>query len=314
MNAVSRIPVLLVAYNRPDSVVRALKTIKNAGSRRLYVAVDGPKAGSSADFGRVAEVLRIIGNELEDEDSLVRIRERNLGLRESMIDALDWFFSCEESGIVLEDDCIPQSGFFDFCDAAITKYAENYSVGLVTGTNLQHGSVRGEYSAYFSRYAHVWGWATWASRWRSFDRTISFWPRWDFQAFCETSGISKLEGRYWVRRFRQVYEGASTSWAYAWLASMWFHRMSCVTPNIPLVENIGVGIYSTHTKYSLDPPFVSQELSQPFLFSENVEIDRVADSFVFENHYGGREMRFPGALRRIPRIPRRVWRWIQALK
>ena len=32
--------------------------------------------------------------------------------------AIDWFFEKEESGIILEEDLIPSSSFFLFCDYA----------------------------------------------------------------------------------------------------------------------------------------------------------------------------------------------------
>ena len=43
---------------------------------------------------------------------------------------------------------------------------------MISGNNFQGNTRRGDYSYYFSRYAHVWGWATWRRAWLNYNFEI----------------------------------------------------------------------------------------------------------------------------------------------
>jgi hypothetical protein len=70
-------------------------------------------------------------------------------------------FEQVERAIILEDDCLPDPSFFRFCDEMLERYRDNNRVSLVSGGNLQFGQQRGTGSYYFSKYTHIWGWASW---------------------------------------------------------------------------------------------------------------------------------------------------------
>jgi hypothetical protein len=71
---------------------------------------------------------------------------------------------------------------------------------------------------------------------------------------------------------------------------------------VNLVSNIGFGPDSTHTA-SPDSPLAGMptrplgELTHP----EVIEADSAADRYVFDYTFGGRHLRFPRSLLRIPR-------------
>ena len=70
-------------------------------------------------------------------------------------------FKNEDKGIILEDDCVPNSDFFFFSAELLIRYENNKEIQMITGDNFQDGIIRGHGSYYFSKLTHVWGWATW---------------------------------------------------------------------------------------------------------------------------------------------------------
>ena len=49
---------------------------------------------------------------------------KNLGCRNSVRKGIDWFFKYNYFGIILEDDCLPNKSFFEFC-SKINKIYKN---------------------------------------------------------------------------------------------------------------------------------------------------------------------------------------------
>ena len=62
-------------------------------------------------------------------------QNKNLGCRKGVTAGIDWFFSNEEMGIILEDDCIPSLSFFQFCDQMLLEYQFNEKVFMISGHN-----------------------------------------------------------------------------------------------------------------------------------------------------------------------------------
>jgi hypothetical protein len=47
---------------------------------------------------------------------------------------------------------------------------------MISGNNFQFGRKRTAYSYYFSRYPHIWGWASWRRAWDNYDVDMKMWP------------------------------------------------------------------------------------------------------------------------------------------
>ena len=39
----------------------------------------------------------------------------------------------------MEDDCVPQIGFFKFCEKMLIKYSSNNNIAHISGCNLYYG-------------------------------------------------------------------------------------------------------------------------------------------------------------------------------
>ena len=92
---------------------------------------------------------------------------------------IDWFFSYEAAGIILEDDCLPTEEFFRYCDVMLDKFKDNNKIYAISGNNFinsHHLKINLEISI-VSIYPNFWGWATWAKSWSSYDINLKNWKK-----------------------------------------------------------------------------------------------------------------------------------------
>ena len=302
--------VLFLVFNRPDVTAQVFEAIRKAKPPRLYISADGPRADRAGEAEKVAKVREI--STAVDWSCEVRtlFRKENFGCKYAVSGGITWFFEQEEQGIILEDDCLPHPDFFCFCDELLELYAYDERVSVITGNNFQNGQPRGEASYYFSKYNHCWGWATWRRAWQHYHGGLPFWPEWSQSNDWRKKTSDNVERGYWSKIFERVREGRIDSWAYPWIASVWYQGGLTATPNVNLVSNIGFGPDATHT-VSSDSPFAGMATKpiRKIRYPVAVEQDAVADRYVFDHHFGGRFSRFPLSLLRIPiRVARFLYR------
>jgi hypothetical protein len=284
--------VLFLVFNRPDTTAQVFKAIRRAKPPRLYVAADGPRADRAGEAEKVAKVREIATAVDWPCEVKTLFRDENLGCKYAVSGGISWFFDHEEQGIILEDDCLPHSDFFTFCETLLDRYATDDRIWVITGNNFQNGARRGEASYYFSRYNHVWGWASWRRAWQKADMNIRFWPEWKASAAWKEFWTDSLTRKYWEKIFDRMHRAEIDTWDYPWTASVWYHGGLTATPNVNLVSNIGFGPDSTHTA-SADSPLAGMvtvsigKLQHPSAVIQNSDADR----YVYEYAINGRNTR-----------------------
>jgi hypothetical protein len=286
--------VLFLVFNRPDTTIKVFEKIRETKPSRLYVAADGPREGYSDEKEKVMKVRKIATNVDWPCELKTLIRDKNLGCKKGVSSAITWFFEQEEQGIILEDDCVPHLDFFSFCENLLDRYFLDERVSVVTGNNFQNSKWRGDASYYFSKYNHCWGWATWRRAWKHYQGDINFWPKWKISDAWKKYTPDKIERKYWEKIFDSCYAGQIDSWAYPWTASTWYKNSHTATPNVNLVSNIGFGNDATHTKSTNHissnlKTFDLKNIIHPKKIYRNIQ----ADLFDFNNHFGGKNFRFP---------------------
>jgi hypothetical protein len=290
-----RSPVLFLIFNRPEPTQRVFQAIRAARPPRLYVAADGPRADRAGEAERCEAARRVV----QDIDWPCRVetlfRSHNLGCKQAVSHAVDWFFEHEEEGIILEDDCLPDPTFFPFCEELLAHYRDEQSVALICGANFQFGRTHGDASYYFSRYVHIWGWASWRRAWRLYDRDIKCWPQFRSNGALERIlGSRSREISYWRRIFDSVHAGKIDTWDYQVNLMLWANAMVSVLPQRNLVSNIGFGAEATHTRDAsrcANLPLRSMEF--PLRHPPVVQTCASADD------YTGRELFFRGLPSRV---------------
>jgi len=161
--------------------------------------------------------------------------------------AIDWFFENEEEGIILEDDCLPCQSFFWFCEELLDRYRGDVRIMAVSGDNFQKAPARNEFSYYFSRFNHCWGWASWRRAWLHYEKDMQSWPYILDNGYMQDILLDKAATKYWSKMFETAYRNEIDSWAYRWTFSCWVQNGLTVLPNVNLVSNIGFDEDATHT-------------------------------------------------------------------
>ena len=284
-------PILLLAFNRPEITQQVFDEIKKIKPLKLYIAIDGPRETIPDDILKIQIVRNIITSIDWNCELYELIQDKNLGCKNAVSSAISWFFEHEEQGIILEDDCLPHPDFFSYCEKMLEYYKMNESVMAITGDNFQDGQVRGSGSYYFSKYNHVWGWATWSRAWKHYDKEIKFWPKWKKSGHLNQFFPTKIEKKYWSVIFDRVFVNGIDTWDYQWTACVWFNNGITVTPNVNLVSNIGFGSDATHTTDSTSPYSGKQTQSMTqIIHPDEVKVDIAADDYAFMNALGGKNL------------------------
>ncbi len=296
----TRSPVLLLIFNRPELTAQVFTAIRAALPARLYIAADGPRQDQPGDVNRCALAREIVTAVDWPCEVRTLFRDTNRGCKRAVSEALDWFFCEEEAGIVLEDDCLPHPDFFRFCDTLLERYAGDERVSVITGDNFQRGRRRGDASYYFSKYNHCWGWASWRRAWRLYDGDLSFWPAWKGSATWRERIPNAAERTYWEAIFDSVARGEiETAWDYPWTASLWYSGGLTSTPNVNLVTNIGFGEDATHTRGAGRRHVMPRHEIGTITHPTDVVCDERADDFVFRHHFVNPLYRFSRFVRPV---------------
>ena len=241
-------PVLFIIFRKPDTTKKVFEQIRKAKPKHLFVAANAPRPDNEEEAEKCQKAREIIN--FVDWDCKLETLFRNnyLSAKISISSAIDWFFKNVEEGIILEDDCLPSQSFFWFCQELLEYYRADTRIMTISGTNFQFGKMRGEGSYYFSKYSHLWGWATWRRAWKHYDVGIKSFEIFKTENQIKNISPIKQQQKYWIYIFQKVYDNKINTWCYQWGYTCFTNNGLCITPKVNLVSNIGFGIDSTHTK------------------------------------------------------------------
>lgn len=289
MNAPHCPPVLFLVFNRPDLTEKSFAAIRLARPKQLFIAADGPRANRS-DEKRLCERVREIAQNV-DWTCEVRtlFRDHNIGCRDAVRLAIDWFYSNVEEGIILEDDCLPDPTFFPYCAILLDRYRHDERIMCITGNNFQKGRPGNKASYYYSIYNHCWGWASWRRAWACFDNRMTDWP--DLKRSDFLSGFLRPNtADFWRSAFDSVHEGKLNTWDYVWTYACWINSGLTVVPSTNLVENVGFDARATHTTREPKQNWQNERLpiEFPLISPKNVCRSVQADIFTEDCQFSGR--------------------------
>jgi hypothetical protein len=301
--------VLFVIFNRPDTTRRVFEQIRAAKPQRLYIAADGPRPGIADDEALCNETREIVNNIDWDCQFKTYFREENAGCKYSVSAAINWFFSHEEEGIILEDDCLPANSFFKFCDTLLEKYRYDTRIRQITGCNLQLGEKWGNATYYFSNRTHVWGWASWKRVWDDYDISMNKYDGDEVKELIENIYPDPIVAECWTNIFNAVKAGKINSWAYPLDFANFFNNGLVIIPNDNLISNIGFSANATHTMdensvYANIPLTEICEIIHP----ETMVPQKQADLAIINRDFNVAEIR-----RKQNKLSRRLKKWIKSI-
>ena len=243
----SKPPVLVLAYNRPDLTEGLMKKIEAYAPERLYVACDGAKSSQAGDSDLVEATKSHLTAPAWKTELHTRFHSENQGLRQAVEGAISWFFDNEPEGIILEDDCHPTPDFFRLVEHVLDRYRDNKAVWGMTGSNNAGVTFPDGASYGFIRHPLIWGWASWADKWQKNDSDLFSYPG-NKDRIGPGGWPSKEHKLAFQRHLDSIAKWAEPdSWAYRWAWSVMSQGGLWVVPAENLVENMGFRNDATNT-------------------------------------------------------------------
>lgn len=239
-------PVVLIAYNRPDALKRALEALAAddlAAGTDLFIRIDGPKGPQDADK---VEAVREIARQARGFRSVdVAWAEENRGLAASVIAGVEQVLDFSETVIVVEDDLVVHPGFLTYLNAGLERYKDVPEVFSVCGyTNDVRIPAGYPYDAYFCTRSSSWGWATWRDRWQSVD-----WNPTPASLQKHAFAFNRWGGSDCASMLRKWMEGKNSSWAIRFCYSQFLQGRVSLFPTESLVDaTAGFNGDGTHCK------------------------------------------------------------------
>lgn len=250
-------PVLLIHFNRPESTRQQIEMLKDIAPQRVWILCDGPRLNRPGEVEKVAAVRAMLDDLPWPCIAKHLYRENNMGCFRNVSEGISWFLDDCGAGIILEDDVMPDSSFFRFCDELLLRYADVSEVFAIAGHNRRATAFSMKTDYGFSNYFECWGWATWKRAWDQFDPTLNAWhDRWSWELICKRVLRSYRARAYWSWIFRQVDRKRRDSWAYRFILTIWQKNGCVIIPKLNLTKNIGFNGAGEHTVH-----FAGQEVS-----------------------------------------------------
>lgn len=280
------VPVLLVVFNRPDTTQKVFDAIRKVRPLRLFVSADAPREGRQDDLEKCNLVRQIVKGVDWDCDVKYLFHERNVGCRRNVAGGITWMFEHAESGIILEDDCLPVHSFFRYCEELLAKYADDGRIMQISGSNYLMGKHELHESYYFTKILDVTGWATWKRAWRHFDDLMTGFE--NFDAGNSIAGyLDDRRMQKWIMSYMReahALQGRGI-WSPAWVYALASRGAVAIAPAVHLVSHVTFGradsncsTGGTWDPYSAAVPGELGEIIHP----ATVVQDRRADAIRFD--------------------------------
>lgn len=278
----NRVPVAVCFYRRPALLARVLQMVEAYRPPVLFGISDGPASDPA-----VAEARRIFQQAGKGKIPLeCFFADHHLGLRQRVETGLDGVFAHVPFAIILEEDCLPEVGFFAFVEEMEAHWRNHPKVGGVSGNCFHPDPTRTPPGYFFSHYPHIWGWGTWAHQWQAIRRAQKAFPIARPAWPPAWPPLSVEEKTYWLDVFQRVRLGKLSTWDYPMLEASWDLGLRWITPAQNLVRNIGFGPEGTNTRdVRVDPGYRPDGRLTPWKHPENPVADPGWDRAIFDNHY-----------------------------
>jgi hypothetical protein len=269
----------MLVFNRPAKTSRILEAVAAARPPQLLVVGDGPRPDRPDDESACAATRALFERLTWPCEVRTHFAEVNLGCKQRILSGLDWVFSQVPEAIVLEDDCLPEPSFFPYCEEMLARYRDDERVHMVRGGHFFGDQRTGADSYNFSRWYHIWGWATWARAWRCTDPEMRRWPQLRDSGWLAERLALPAMADLAKDIFEKAYNDRVTTWEYHFTFGGWLRDALAIRPARNLVTNIGFDVDGAHYTVSDHPHALlpTAPLSFPLRHPRSVTVDEKAD-------------------------------------
>ena len=281
---IKKIPILIIAWIRTEKVKIVFEQLRSFGCENLFLSLDGPRPiNYENDFNCINEVEQLA---LETFGKKIKIKKHNInmGCKLGVKYAIDWFFENVESGIILEDDIVPEIEFLEFCNFYLEEYKNDKRIFSISGLNgyknwLNYSPMK---SNELSKRWFVWGWATWKDRWaENYSEKINI----GFELISKIFEFYQWDVGFsldFILSILKVNLNYIDTWDYQVQAICIKNNFLNIIPRCRYIRNIGFDDSATHTNSSLD---YFENINKTFLKKElflerNLPIERKSHAII----------------------------------
>lgn len=284
----TKIPVLYITFARPEYARRTFDAIKLAKPEILYFYSNKARNNYPIEDEKNKEIRNYI-TEIDWPCNLKTFfRDEYVDVYTSLFSAIDWVFEKNEKAIIIEEDCLCSKTFFSFCEELLDRYENDESIWMISGDNYHDNKIFSDKSYFFSKNMHIYGWASWKSRWEKTLRKGQNWPTIKQENLLANYFPNKNEFNFQKNRLEIFIQNIDKcpAWDYIFYITMIENISYSIVPSKNLVENIGRnGIHSNysiwgHHEINKDSKEL-QNIKHPIFVISNNNFD----SFHFKNYY-----------------------------
>lgn len=262
-------PCVILGYSRIESLKNLVIQADKLGFNPIYVSIDGP---SGPEIATIQDnIMRELEKIKETSFSriILKVNSANLGVAGGVVSGIDWFFSLESFGAILEDDLELSDDFYRFVEYGKTFLHLNQDCLLVSGCRFSEPSDAWALTS----YPLIWGWATSRRNWERMRAGLLTKPK----------KLISLNPRqnYWMVGSRRVHNGLIDTWDIPLVYFMLENNFTCLLPPVNLVKNIGFDNQAAHTKTQSFP----LGLPHSVIHSSDLANVMLNNSIDEENHF-----------------------------
>lgn len=282
-------PIIFLTYKRPKETKGILNILTKINPKKLYIFQDGVKKNfTKIDKQNHYETTNVI-KKFHKLKPIKKIYNKNLGQKIIGFEMLKTVFKREDKCIILEDDCIPELGFFKYCDQMLKKYETDETVAHISGCNLYYGVFKKKIDNkdyFFSKYPHFMGWATWKNRWQKYyDPNIRDWPK-NKRFFLDKTNLKKGEKRFFKFYLDKIYKDKKLSvWDTQWAYYNLLYDLKTIVPGMNLIKNVGFHNAPTGQSSKKFRNLFTKNIKFPLKAVNKRDFHFKYDNFLYESFY-----------------------------
>ena len=275
-----KIGIAVLAYSRNNTFKKVIESITKEKIKEISVYIDGPQNKSIEKIQ--ANIFKTIRNfQKRIKINLIK-QSKNNGLAFSVTNAVSSELKSNDAVILLEDDCVPQKGFFDYMKNSLIKYKKNKDVRSVCSyCNLDQINKN---QAYFLKRFNPWGWATWKDRWKDYKSDI----RLEINELYNLGKIQNLplDLKTYCRN-KGILRGTEDIWSLSWTLLHYKSDSLILYPPRSLIKNIGfdgTGVHCLKTNvFQIKRKIQSGKIDLPKNANLNFSNEINYNNFLIEN-------------------------------
>ena len=123
----NNINILLIGFNRSDLIAKSIQRLKKIDEVDLWISIDGPRKYNRVDLKEINKIKDVCRLE-KIQNKKLKFNKNNLGCRRGVVEAISWFFSKVNEGIIIEDDIEMDRNYIFQINHLLKKYSEDKGI------------------------------------------------------------------------------------------------------------------------------------------------------------------------------------------